>query len=132
MRDSEGRRRNVAIRFGHFPLRTGTFHCGEGLPATPGSLLTFDARATLRDDELLQETTLDDYFGHPRVTDAVDCTVQITSLDAATIVATFESHMLDAEVDDLAYATGTLRVPKPTCTYPQLIDSPATCHPWAF
>lgn len=88
--------------------------------------------ATLRDDELLQETTLDDYFGHPRVTDAVDCTVQITSLDAATIVATFESHMLDAEVDDLAYATGTLRVPKPTCTYPQLIDSPATCHPWAF
>jgi hypothetical protein len=132
VRDDMGRRRIVSMRFKHFPLQTGTFHCGEGLPATPGSLLTFDANVSLRNDELLQETILDDYFGYPRVTDAVDCTLTITSLDDGVISATFESHMLNAQADDLAYATGTLGVPKPTCTYPQLLDSPQTCYPWAF
>ena len=40
--------------------------------------------------------------------------------------------MLNARADDLAYATGTLRVPRPTCTYDQLVASPQTCYPWAF
>ncbi|MDX2170168.1 MAG: hypothetical protein SF182_24060 [Deltaproteobacteria bacterium] len=132
IRDGEGRRRIVYMRFNHFPLQTGTFHCGEGLPATPGSLLTFNAYVTVRNDELFQELTLDEYFGYPRVTTAVDCTLNITSLADGLIVASFESHMLNAQANDLAFATGTLRVPKPTCTYPQLIDSPQTCYPWAF
>lgn len=131
LRDSMGRRRIVSFRFDHFPLQTGTFHCGEGLPSSPGSLLTFDAIVSLRDDALLQETILDNYFGYPRVTDAVDCTLTITAIDD-TIVATFESHMLNADVDDLAHATGTLRIPKPTCTYPQLQQTPRDCYPWAF
>lgn len=130
--DAEGRRLIVYIRFKHFPLQTGTFHCGEGLPETPGSLLTFNAYVTMRDDELFMEGTLDDYFGYPRVTTEVDCTLTITSLEGGEIVATYESHMLNAQANDLAYATGRLRVPTPTCTYEQLIASPQTCYPWAF
>jgi hypothetical protein len=132
VRDDAGRRLIAYIRFKHFPLQTGTFHCGEGLPETPGSLLTFNAYVTVRDDELFMETTLDDYFGYPLVTTAVDCTLTITSLAGGEIVATYESHMLNQEANDLAYATGTLRVPTPTCTYEQFIASRQTCYPWAF
>lgn len=130
--DEAGRRLIVYIRFKHVPLQTGTFHCGEGLPESPGSLLVFQAYVTVRDDEQFSEMTLDDYFGYPRVTTAVDCTLTITAVDNGEIVATFESNMLNAQADDLAYATGTLRVPRPTCTYPQFVESPQTCFPWAF
>lgn len=130
--DGDGRRLIVYLHFRHVPQRTGTFHCGEGLPESPGSLLTFNAYVTVRDDELFQETTLDDYFGYPRITTDVDCTLTIASLDGGLLTATFESHMLNAPADDLAYATGTLRLPVPTCTYEQLLASPMTCYPWAF
>jgi hypothetical protein len=130
--DEAGRRRIVYIRFKHAPLRTGTFHCGEGLPESPGSLLVFNAFVTVRDDAAFSENTLDDYFGYPRVTTAVDCTLTITSLDDGVIVATYTSNMLNAAADDLAYATGTLRLPRPTCTYAQFRESPPTCYPWAF
>lgn len=132
IRDAGGVRRIVYVRFKHVPLRTGTFHCGEGLPESPGALLTFNAYVTERNDELFQETTLDEYFGYPLVTTEVDCTLTITAIDDGELVATYESHMLNAQANDLAYATGTLRLPRPTCTYEQLIASPATCYPWAF
>lgn len=133
VRDASGRRRIVRIQFGHVPLRTGTFHCGEaGIPALPGSLLTFDASATLRDDALFMETTLDDYFGYPQPIAEIDCTLTITSLEGGLMVGTYESHMLSAEADDLAHATGTLMLPQPTCTFEEASASPQTCWPWAF
>lgn len=132
VRDGSGRRTIVRIQFRHVPLRTGTFHCGEGLPELPGSLLTFDASATLRDDALFMETTLDDYFGYPQPISEIDCTLTITSLDGGIIAATYESHMLSAETDDLAHATGRLRLPQPTCTANEVSASPQACYPWAF
>lgn len=130
--DEAGRRRIVYVRFKHVPLQTGTFHCGEGLPASPGSLLTFDTYVSLRDDAQFTETTLDEYFGYPRITTDVDCTLTITSLDGGLIVATYESHMLNAQANDLAYATGTLRLPRPVCDANQAPSAPQTCYPWAF
>lgn len=52
---------------------------------------------------------------YPRVTTAVDCTLTITSLDDGVIVAAYASNMLTAAANNLAYATGTLRLPRPTC-----------------
>ena len=132
VRDEAGRRRIVYLRFKHVPLQTGTFHCGEGLPESPGALLTFDTYVTIRDDAQFTETTLDEYFGYPLVTTAVDCTLTITSVDDGLIVATYESHMLNPQVTDLAYATGTLRLPRPVCDANQAPSSPETCYPWAF
>jgi len=130
--DDSGRRKIIQIRFRHVPLRTGTFHCGEGLPELPGYLLTFEAFVSLRNDATSTETTLDDYFGYPQPTSGIDCTLNITSLAGGVITATYESHMLSSEADDLAYATGTLRLPQPTCTDNEVSSSPQTCYPWAF
>jgi len=132
VRDASGRRTIVRIQFGHVPLRTGTFHCGEGLPELPGYLLSFDASAARRDDALFMETTLDDYFGYPQPSPGIDCTLTITSLDDGLMVATYESHMLSSEADDLAYATGTFRLPRPICTSNEASSAPQTCYPWAF
>jgi len=132
VRDASGRRRIVRIQFGHVPLRTGTFHCGEGLPELPGYLLGFDASVTLRDDALFMETTLDDYFGYPQPSAGIDCTLTITSLDDGLMMATYESHMLSSTADDLAYATGTFRLPQPICTGNQAAATPQACYPWAL
>jgi hypothetical protein len=132
VRDASGRRRIIRLQFGHVPLRTGTFHCGEAIPELPGYLLSFDASATLRDDALSTETTLDNYFGYPRPSLEIDCTLTITSLDDGLMRGTYESHMLSSESDDLAYATGTFRLPQPICTSDEASASPQTCYPWAF
>ncbi|MEO8602024.1 MAG: hypothetical protein ABI629_05555 [bacterium] len=133
IRDGAGRRRIIRLQFRHVPLRTGTFHCGDAAIAEiPGLLLTFDASATLRDDAQSSETSLDDYFGYPRPTDLIDCTLTITSLADGVMVGTYTSHMLSAEADDLAYATGTLALPQPVCTVADATASPQTCYPWAF
>jgi len=133
VRDGSGRRRIVRIQFRHFPLRTGTFRCGEApIPEIPGSLLGFDASASLRDDALSMETSLDDYFGYPQPIAEIDCTVTITSLDGGVMVGTYETHMLSSSTDDLAYATGRFALPQPTCTFEEASVSQQTCYPWAF
>jgi hypothetical protein len=133
VRDASGRRRIVRIHFNHVPLRTGVFRCGEALPELPGYLLGFDASVSLRDDATFSETSLDDYFGYPQPVSEIDCTLTITSLDGGVITATYESHMLSSEANDLAYATGTLKLPVPTCTGNELSSlPPQTCYPWAF
>ena len=131
-RDGAGRRTIIRIQFRHVPLRTGTFHCGEGTPEVPGKLLTFDASATLRDDALAMETTLDNYFGYPMPSAGIDCTLTITSLYDGLVTATYESHMLSSESSDLAHATGRFSLPQPTCTADEVSASPQTCYPWAF
>ncbi len=130
--DASNRRTIIRIQFGHVPLRTGTFHCGEGLDELPGYLLGFDASASLRDDALATEITTDVYFGYPRPSPAIDCTLTITSVDGGVIVGTYESHMLSSDADDLAYATGRFSLPLPICTDNEAAASPQTCYPWAF
>ncbi len=131
--DASGRRRIVRLQFTHVPLRTGIFRCGQGLPELPGYLLGFDASVTLRDDANFTETTVDDYFGYPQPISEIDCTLTITSVEGGVITATYESHMLSSEANDLAYATGTLMLPRPTCTGNELSSlPPQTCYPWAF
>jgi hypothetical protein len=130
--DEAGRRTIIRIVFHHVPLRVGTFRCGEGTAELPGTLLTFSASATLRDDALAMETTLDEYFGYPQPSPGIDCRLTITSLDGGVMVGTYESHMLSAEADDLAHATGSIALPQPTCTFEQASASPQTCYPWAF
>jgi hypothetical protein len=132
IRDAEGRRITIYLRIGHLPARVGTYQCGGSLPERPGALLTLDVTASLRDDVLLSEVAIEEYFGYPLSGPEVGCTVTVTSVDDGFMVGSYEADMLNSRVSDLAHATGRFRLPIPACTHNEATTSPATCYPWAF